>query len=315
MADLKIMIDSGAYSVYNSGAEIDLSEYIAFCKTCPRALFVNLDVIPKVMTSECVRDSARRGWENWQRMTEELPPERVLPVFHRGEPLAYLEKYIRAGCTYIGMGGVAGESDAERIRRMREVTKVTAPAEVRLHGFGVASWRSLSAFKWYSVDSTTWTRHAHVWQVLIPRSRSKGYDYREEPLVLGLSPRSTGKTMHIDRLSPVVRSRVMAYLEECGAELGEIAVEERPPGHKRLVGEYWLDSKKRAVVRSIRPGIRSDGDARCRLNARMFCMAARAFGVTDFYFSGLSYCPEWVGELGCVLLSFSNIIRGYEQWL
>ena len=146
-----MMLDSGAYSVWNSGSTVDLEEYISFCEGCDWApIFVNLDVIPKDRDKVNVEEGAKQGWENYRRMLDRLPSEKVLPVYHLGEDPKWLERYLSFGATYIGIGRltVSTARDAEGLRSVRKMLVEDGKPVVRLHGFAVASWDLMGILPW-----------------------------------------------------------------------------------------------------------------------------------------------------------------------
>lgn len=86
-----LMIDSGAFSVWKSGASVNLDEYISFCKKYEEDLqvIVALDVIPGNakdkgrLTKEAIQKACEEGWENYLKMLSAgLPKSKVIPVFH-----------------------------------------------------------------------------------------------------------------------------------------------------------------------------------------------------------------------------------------
>jgi len=311
--ELKVMIDSGAFSVWQSGAAIDIVAYAEYCRGSKAHCFVNLDVIPEGPDQKSSDRAPRKGWMNYTLMSRELPGKTVIPVYHYGEDRKWLDKYKGDGCDYIGLGGLASVSGPKRRAWLDSLRKDLQ--KVRVHGFAVASHDILSAFPWHSVDSTTWAMHAQVWHVLVPKRRGGGWDYTQTPMAVKLSPRGRKGDDHIDRLSPLVRKAVNDYLAENGMVLGRYEVRACQKGHKRRPGEYWLDAKKTSLVHTVEPGLATDVGQRQRLNARLYRKSAEAIGIPEFYFSGVGTCPEWVGELGHVLLSFNGIPKGYDKWL
>ena len=100
--DTEIMLDSGAFSVWNMGKTIDIYKYIEFIKENNIEIYFNLDVIGDV-----------EGTKKNQKIMEDngLKP---IPVFHYGEPFEYLDWLVKQGYTYIGIGGTVGKSVQQR---------------------------------------------------------------------------------------------------------------------------------------------------------------------------------------------------------
>ena len=95
----KLFIDSGAFSAWTKGKEIDVDEYIDWINE--RADFIDLygqiDVIPgdriKGHTQKQVEEAAQATWENYLYMRPRMKkPEGLLYTFHVGEPYSYLEQ-------------------------------------------------------------------------------------------------------------------------------------------------------------------------------------------------------------------------------
>jgi len=324
---MKIMLDSGAFSVWNSGKTVDLQEYIQFCKGCKKAdHFVNLDVIPDDKIS--VELAAEQGMANYKIIRKALPKHSFIPVVHQGENLQWIDRYEKLGVDYIGISPSNACSKEERRQWLLAVKKHLGKRKMKCHGFGVAALELLECFDWYSVDSTTWAMHAQVWQILLPKKDSKGkYDYTKPPLIVNFSPRSKkqetgGFGFFKDSLSdpllgmhPNIRRQLMEYLAENGVPLGKYETRNVREGHKRVVGESWLNKEKKAVVLCVEPGAASDVNQRMLLNSRYYERVAEAFGVPNFYLSGMPNKARWMDEFKCVLVSFHNIPKGFEELL
>ena len=94
----KLFVDSGAFEVFSQGTEINLEEY------CDRLLenpwietYANLDEI----NYDEPEDGAVASYRNFQHMRSRgLDP---IPVYHIGENISWLRKYLGGGCDYIGL--------------------------------------------------------------------------------------------------------------------------------------------------------------------------------------------------------------------
>lgn len=138
----QIMLDSGAFSAWNAGKEIDINKYISFIQDNGIKLYFNLDVIGDV-----------EGTKANQRIMESygLNP---IPVFHYGEPFEYLDWLVEQGYTYIGLGGTVGKSVPQRQAFFNEV--YDRHPDIDYHALGVTAKTLVENYNWYSVDSTTW---------------------------------------------------------------------------------------------------------------------------------------------------------------
>jgi len=156
VAGQNVIIDSGAFSVWNKGIEIDIDDYLNFCLKQPKDwTFINLDVIPpKNSTQAQLEKCVEQGFENYMYLKDKLP--NVMPVYHQGEDTLWLKKYMDE-TDYIGVG--FGNSRHEKARRifLKEVFRHTA-LEYKVHGLGYSSAEGLTMFPFYSVDSISFKK-------------------------------------------------------------------------------------------------------------------------------------------------------------
>ena len=105
---VQLFLDSGAFSAWTQGVEIDIQEYIEFIKKHKDIIevYANLDIISRGDTSAAKKEAAQKTLKNQIIMEKAgLAP---LPVFHVGEPLKYL-KYYMSNYEYIALGGMVGK--------------------------------------------------------------------------------------------------------------------------------------------------------------------------------------------------------------
>lgn len=161
-----LILDSGAFSVWSKGDEIDIDAYVMFCKDMIK-LFpqtncycVNLDVIPGKFgerpTQEQVENSASDGWKNMEYL--ESQGLKVIPVFHQHEDLKWLYKIIEH-TDYIGVSPANDCSMDEKLNWQNEVYSILVkqPKLVKTHGFAVTSTKQLFRYPLFSADSSSWT--------------------------------------------------------------------------------------------------------------------------------------------------------------
>ena len=152
----RLMLDSGAFSVWTKGETIDIDDYIRFCLDNPGvSYYIVLDVIAGGNRRDSDIESAEQAtWDNYQYMLRQgLPMEKVMPVVHRGlGHTKWLEKYIDFGSPYIGFGQVGFFGNlASQKRDLDPISKVifdsTGKAIVRTHGLAVTSFPLMKAFR------------------------------------------------------------------------------------------------------------------------------------------------------------------------
>jgi hypothetical protein len=139
-------LDSGAFSAMNSGAQIDLDEYIETCqmlkKTDPTLVEIfALDVIGDW------RATAKNVDKMWKAGVE------AIPTFHPGAPWSEL---VRLAKTFpkIALGGLAKKRNNYKTAFIGHCFKRVWPAKI--HGFAVAGESLVLGFPFHSVDSTSW---------------------------------------------------------------------------------------------------------------------------------------------------------------
>lgn len=165
---VRLMIDSGAFSAWNSGLEVDRDRLLALYKRLDEWLvgrvdewfFVNLDAIPARPgtrpTPAQVEESARVGWENMEFFRQHGIP--VIHIFHQHEDWSWLDR-IADNAPYIGLSPANDLAEARRVlwaRQCFERLDKRPDGMVRCHGFATTGARMLNAGPWYSVDSASW---------------------------------------------------------------------------------------------------------------------------------------------------------------
>lgn len=95
----KFFIDSGAFSLWTKGKQVNVDEYIAFLNEHKHQIDLHgqVDIIPgvrgQVTTLEQVTEAAKLTWENYLYMIERLDhPDKCLYTFHIDEPFEYLKQ-------------------------------------------------------------------------------------------------------------------------------------------------------------------------------------------------------------------------------
>jgi hypothetical protein len=188
-----IMVDSGAYSAWNSGTPIDidaLAEFFLGIQDDPGTVCVGLDVIGDV----------NRGWDsarNWNTMRDK--GVKCIPTFHAGEDWDVLDYYAER-TDFIGYGGIAGQG-----HRWKDLVGVIEKAFVRYphvkwHLFGINDVRVVSRFAAYSCDALTWRSGSRFGQIITtdgrwwvsPRNSRRATDAEVEAAGIGDWMRSRG---------------------------------------------------------------------------------------------------------------------------
>lgn len=247
-----LMVDSGAFSVWKSGASVNLDEYISFCKKYEEDLqvIVALDVIPGNakdkgrLTKEAIQKACEEGWENYLKMLSAgLPKSKVVPVFHQFDGWEWLQRYLDFGTPYIGLATRKKGVGNVRYNRvwldhcMKYVCDKDGNPIVKLHGFGITKVSYLFRYPWYSCDSMSWIIHAAHGALIVPRKNIDGsWNFLKAPHRILFSTKkgegAKAKGSHYEGLSPVIRKTLEEYIYSLGMALGESSFRTEPLTYK-----------------------------------------------------------------------------------
>lgn len=156
-------LDSGAYSAWNSGKEINVRNFTARALDTDADEVFGLDVIGD---AELTKRNLAYSWE------QGLP---AIPTFHQQDPHDFLWWCKdNAQGNKIAIGGIARASIPRRIRWARACLQRVWPMKV--HGFACTAQDILYAVPFHSVDSTSW--------VYAPSAKGEwaGYSGRQQPV-------------------------------------------------------------------------------------------------------------------------------------
>lgn len=154
--NLQIFLDSGAFSAFSLGVDVDIEAYCRYIQK-------NEDIILKDDGKLCasVLDGIGDPLLTYQNQkTMESLGVTPLPCFHYGEDERYLEYYIE-NYEYITLGGMVPISTPQLIHWLDRIwdqylTDGSGRARLKVHGFGLTSLPLMERYPWYSVDSSSW---------------------------------------------------------------------------------------------------------------------------------------------------------------
>ena len=164
-----LFIDSGAFSIHTGNAHTTVDEYIEYLNSIDADIDVcaQLDTIPgkfgQPKSKEDYEESARKSWENYLYVRERVKsPEKVMPVYHYGEPISALENMLEwvaddgSRLDYVGISPANDASQADKNVYLQNVCDVIAKSSnphVKTHLYGMTSLDALSKYNCYSADS------------------------------------------------------------------------------------------------------------------------------------------------------------------
>lgn len=138
----KWVMDSGAFSVWNSGGTIDVKEYCKACKDVDACEVASLD---DIMSWEQSKKNAQDMWD--------LGVEEAIPVFHYEEPTEYLD-WCCKHADKIALGARIKTRPKWLKACFGRIWRKFGPKKV--HGFGMASATATKNFPFDSVDASSW---------------------------------------------------------------------------------------------------------------------------------------------------------------
>lgn len=155
------VMDSGAFSAHNSGAAIDLSQYIDKClelmETDPTLTEVfALDQIPASHSEADLAKATEKSINNTEEMWRQGVP--AIPCYHVGEPEEAL-LHIAKAYPKIALGGMVKKGGGSMPQDEKFFWLEQCFARVwpkRIHGFGVSAERMVYGLPFHSVDATNW---------------------------------------------------------------------------------------------------------------------------------------------------------------
>lgn len=164
----QVFLDSGAFSAFTKGIEVDVQAYCRYC-------LENADIIETVDGISCasVLDGIGDPLKTYQNQKlMESYGVKPLPCFHYGEDERYLEWYL-ANYDYVTIGGMVPISTPQLIHWLdriweRYLCDPSGRPRVRVHGFGLTSLPLMKRYPWFSVDSSTWVMWSANGMLLVP---------------------------------------------------------------------------------------------------------------------------------------------------
>lgn len=206
--DAKVFLDSGAFSAYTLGVEIDLPTYCDYIKR-------NMDLwrVEDGVVMASVLDGIGDPLKTYQNQLHmEQLGAKPLPCFHAGEDERYLEYYVQ-NYEYITLGGMVGSSTKQLciwLDRMweRYLTDGSGRPRLKVHGFGITAVPIVERYPWYSVDSSSWIQSAAFGSIIDPIHGPISVSEK--------SPSLHDAGQHVTTLTQVEQDYVLQMLEKNG---------------------------------------------------------------------------------------------------
>lgn len=214
---VKVFLDSGAFSAFTKGVEVDMREYCDYIKR-------NLDIIETVDGALCasVLDGIGDPLQTWQnQMAMEQMGVRPLPCFHYGEDERYLEWYVQ-NYDYITLGGMVPISTPQLFHWLDRIWEKylidgSGRPRIKVHGFGLTAQALMERYPWYSVDSSSWVQIAANGNILVPGLGALSVSEN--------SPAAKQYNRHVDTLPELQREGLIQRVAEQGFEMERLQTE------------------------------------------------------------------------------------------
>jgi hypothetical protein len=207
----RVFLDSGAFSAFTLGKDVDLDAYCRYCRD-------NADLIEFASVLDGIGDP-QKTYENQCAM--EANGVQALPCFHYGEDERFLEYYVER-YPYITLGGMVPIARPQlklwldRIWH-RYLTDGQGRPKLKVHGFGLTTMSLMKRYPWHSVDSSSWVQIGNVGNVLFP-------EWGIVP-VSPSSPKAKIAGQHADTVTTIESHAVRAAIEKRGFEWERIRKE------------------------------------------------------------------------------------------
>jgi hypothetical protein len=145
----EIMLDSGAYSAYTRGKNVNLLDYMTYIRNNEEYIthYISLDVIgDDDLTLAFYRIMRDKG----------LNP---VPVFHHGSDYSLMNSYRNMGANYVALGGTVPLSNKTAVAQWCNHLSALYPG-LSFHLLGSCSQKFLVCPSIVSCDATTWYMRA-----------------------------------------------------------------------------------------------------------------------------------------------------------
>lgn len=154
------LLDSGAFS-YMSGAQCSkqqlteyMDRYIDFINNHDVKYFFELDV-DTIFGLTFV--------EQLRERLEQKTQKKCIPVWHKGRGIEYW-KWMCDNYEYVAIGGLVFHVKQQEYDAIRKMVDYARSKNVKVHGLGFTKTKELENYKFYSVDSASWTKAAALGQ-------------------------------------------------------------------------------------------------------------------------------------------------------
>lgn len=205
----KVFLDSGAFSAFTMGVEVDLPKYCRYIKE-------NEDIIDVASVLDGIGDPLKT-YQNQKEM--ERHGVSPLPCFHYGEDPRYLDYYIK-NYEYITLGGMVPISTKQLYYWLDEIwekylTDGSGNPRLKVHGFGLTTIPLMKRYPWFSVDSSSWVQISANGSILLTSN------FKALPISCN-SPARKIQNQHFDTLPESMQQAITRTIQKDGFDLDRL---------------------------------------------------------------------------------------------
>lgn len=222
-APCKLLVDSGAFTAWSKGEEVNREELADCFKQIQDGYshlldlhLINLDRIPGRKgvdpTPEQIDDAMLESMQNFEYLNA-LFPDKVLPVYHQGEPQSFLDAMVS---DYICL---SPRNDVPEHQRRRWAQQAHTPTK-KYHGLATTGIDMMETVNWHSVDSAGWVMVGGMGSIFYPVAK------KLQPLAVSSKSnmlKVPGK--HVDTMHE--KEAITAYVTERGFNYDELQTNDR----------------------------------------------------------------------------------------
>ena len=206
-----IFLDSGAFSMFTQGVDVNLKAYADFIKG-------HQDIIHVASNLDAIGAGNERLSYDRQKELEGMGVK-IQPVHHVRDHDSWLEQYLNEGYDYIFLGGMVPEETSTLMKWLDHIwykylTNEDGTPKVKVHGFGLTTASLMFRYPWYSVDSTSWVMSSRFGSIYLdfPQPDGSVKDYK-----IDFSDRSSkryeAESWHFESLKSHEKKAVLERLE------------------------------------------------------------------------------------------------------
>lgn len=220
-----LLVDSGAFTAWSKGEEVIKEDLAACFDTIQQGYgdllnlhLINLDRIPGRKgvdpTEQQILDAMDESMSNFDYLNN-LFPGKVLPVFHQGEPQAYLDTMKKLS-DYICLSPRNDVAEKQRVRWSQE-----AHDEKHMyHGLATTGVNMMETVNWFSVDSAGWVMIGGMGSIMFEINGAL------KPVAISdTSPSLKVKGKHIETM--IEKDFIVATIEAKGYDYKELQSNDR----------------------------------------------------------------------------------------